>query len=173
MGQLFDPRTGEVSGEGDCPACADSLRRAIEAERDTQRVEKDLRDERRHVASLKAELDKQQRQSPNIVAAEALFRYWVARLDKNPRKVVFGEKRRKVVLARLNEHDPEYIARAIDGLAETFYTSTNGKRFDDIELVCRDEVKLEGCYEAAERASAPTLIGPAWVHEFGGIVDPT
>lgn len=167
MSQLFDVTTGELADLPGCEKCAQALRERLQAEADIQRVERDLRNARREVSRLKTELDKRERQHPQIRAAEGIFRYWLARLEKDAKRVVFGEKRRKAVLARLNEHDAEYIARAIDGFAISVYTAPTGKRFDDLELVCRDETKLEGCYELAERVGAPSLLGPAWRHEFG------
>lgn len=176
MSGLFDVATGEIlthtEAKDGCPNCTLALQERLQAEQDLQRVERDLRNARREVARLKTEIEKRERQSPNMRAAEGIFRYWIARLEKNPKTAVFGDKRRKAVLARLTEHDAEYIARAIDGLAATVYTAPTGKRFDDLELVCRDEVTLESRYDTAERIGAPTLIGPAWLREFGTQIDP-
>ena len=166
---LFDPESGELTEpEGQCPHCAEHMQARLEAERDLMGVERDLRRTRREVTALRSELGRRLRESPDHNKAEAIFRYWLSRLDKNPKQCTFGEVRRKKVLARLQEKEATYIARAIDGLAVSFYTASNGKRFDDLELVCRDEVKLEGFYETAERMNAPTLIGPAWRAEFDG-----
>lgn len=166
---LFDPESGEITEPADqCPHCAEHVQARLEAERDLMGVERDLRRTRREATTLRNELTKRMMTAPNNVAAEALFRYWLSRLEKNPKQCTFGEVRRKKVLARLQEKEATYIARAIDGLAVSFYTAPNGKRFDDLELVCRDEVKLEGFYETAERTKAPTLIGPAWRAEFDG-----
>lgn len=44
----------------------------------------------------------------------------------------------------------------------------NVTRYDDLELICRDETKLERFHELAERVNAPTLVGPAWLSEFEG-----
>jgi ribosomal protein L44E len=170
---LFNPETGEVTEpETQCPHCAEHTQARLEAERDLMAVERDLRQARRETTRLRNELAKQQRNNPDSVKAEALFRYWLSRLEKNPALYTFGEKRRKVVLARLREKEATYIARAIDGLAVSAYTSPSGKRFDDLELVCRDEVKCEGFYDTAERVGAPTLIGPAWRAEFDGKLPP-
>lgn len=40
--------------------------------------------------------------------------------------------------------------------------------YDELELICRNEVKLESFYERAERVNAPTLVGPAWLQEIEG-----
>lgn len=164
---LFDPETGEIRQDVDqCPHCASALAEANQAEFDLREAERELRRERRVSAALRQELNRRLADSPNRQAAEALFRYWAQRLEKDGR-VVFGEKRRKAVMARLNEYDAAYIARAIDGFAESFYTAPNGKRFDDLELLCRDETRVEQAHDLAERIKAKTLVGPAWLREFG------
>lgn len=162
---LFDATTGEIFAAVSCAQCAQAARELAEMERDLQRVERELRLERREVARVKTELEKQKRQHVEDRIVQALFDYWVKACNKNPKKVVLGEKRRAVIVARLKEHDPEYIARAIDWIAASEWHRENGKQ--DIELVCRDEVKLENCYEQAERFKVPTLLGPAWIAEYG------
>src|SRR5579884_1908844 len=112
---LFDPETGEIRSDVEqCPHCASALAQANQAEFDLREAERELRRERRVSAALRQELNRRLAESPNRQAAEALFRYWRQRLGKDSR-VVFGDKRRKAVMARLSEHDPAYIARAIDG----------------------------------------------------------
>src|SRR5690606_31469331 len=114
---------------------------------------------------------RQRDESPEGRVAKALFRYWCARLGKDPKRSKFGEKRKKVVVARLRDgYDPSYIARAIDGLAVGAYTNPEtGVRYDDLELVCRHEVNLERFHRIAEAVNAPTLVNEAWRKEF----DPT
>jgi hypothetical protein len=171
MSPLFDvdPGTGEIltQRESQCPHCAEEIQQRLIAEVNVANTQTKLQDAWREIARLKTELANQQLEAPNIQAAKAIFRYWVARLEKNPKTTKFGEKRRKVVLAMLANYEPHYICRAIDGLAVSVYTSPAGKRFDDLELVCRDEVQLENRYELAERVGAPTFWGPAWEREFG------
>jgi hypothetical protein len=41
-------------------------------------------------------------------------------------------------------------------------------RYDDLELVCRDETTLERFHDRAERVNAATLVGPAWLAEIEG-----
>lgn len=45
----------------------------------------------------------------------------------------------------------------------------NVVRYDDLELICRDETKLERFHDLAERVNARTLVGPAWESEFDGV----
>jgi hypothetical protein len=44
----------------------------------------------------------------------------------------------------------------------------NVVRYDDLELICRDETKLERFYDLAERVHARTIVGKAWLDEFEG-----
>jgi hypothetical protein len=165
-----DSETGEVltQREAECPHCVHETQQRLIAEQDLGRAERKLRDAWREVERLKTEVAKREKGDADFGVAEAIFRYWVAQLEKNAKTTTFGEKRRKAVLARLHEgYTPQYICRAIDGLAMSVYTAPGGKRFDDLELVCRDEVQVESRYELAERIKAPTLLGPAWLREFG------
>ena len=174
----FDPDTGEFIDDGDgdgddrdyCNRCATHVARAEALEADIVSAERDLRKARRAIRALEAELKKQREDSPEGRVARALFKYWCARLDKNPKRSKFGEKRQKVVIARLKDgYLPSYIARAIDGLAVGAYTNPDtGLRYDDLELVCRNEVNLERFHRTAEAMDAPTLVGDAWVREFEG-----
>jgi hypothetical protein len=163
---LFDPTTGEIN-DGGCPRCLAARKEQVQAEADLRGAERELRRVRREVSGLRAELSRQRNNSPEAYRAKAIFRYWKARCGKTDRNV-FGEKRQKMVLARLKEHDAQYIARAIDGAAVGAFIGDNGVKHDDLELICRDETKLERFYELAERVNAPTLVGPAWIAEFDG-----
>jgi hypothetical protein len=164
---LFDETTGEVR-EGACPSCTRAITERVQAEADLQAAERELRKARREITRLKKEVHKQRTESPEGYRAKAIFKYWVKRCEKDPKRTVFGEKRMEKVLAQLKHHEPSYIARAIDGLAVGAYVNTQGHKYDDLELVCRDEVHLERFYSLAERVGAPTLAGPAWIAEFEG-----
>lgn len=210
MSVTYDPATGEViTGDDGCPHCAQAVQERIRAERDLQLVELDLRNERREAARLKTQLKKQQLEAKDYRVAEALFRYWVARCEKNAKTSTFGDKRRDAVLKALRHKTPEFIARAIDGTAaaaatnspererlalikvmqeamqlvtedqaaalrKTYKDAMKGTtRYDELELICRDEVQLERRHEIAERVGAPTLVGHAWLKEFGSDLPPT
>lgn len=173
MSALFNPATGEINPhDEDCPNCARALTERLQAEEDLRGAERELRRVRREVTGLRSELNKRRSDSPEAYKAKALFRYWVARCDKNAKRTVFGEKRIKAVMARLGDHDTEYIARAIDGLAVGAFINEQGVKYDELELCCRDEVHLERFYEMAERFQAPTLMGPVWLKEFEGSLEP-
>lgn len=75
----------------------------------------------------------------------ALFDYWQTRCRASsspPPK--FTSERRQKLAARLREgYDPDDIRRAIDGAAVGAFVDDKGKRFDDLELICRNGSKLE------------------------------
>lgn len=168
----LDPITGEVTGppdEGGCEHCAKYKARAEVAESDLLLSENEIRQLRRGLAATQGELARRHTEAPEMRRAKALWRYYLARLEKNENRMKFGDKRQRAVVARLREgRSASYIARAIDGLAEAYFTSSSGVRFDDIELVCRNEVTLERYYAIAEQRNARTFVGPVWLQELEG-----
>lgn len=91
---------------------------------------------------------------PEARIARDLFDYWRARCrassSPQPR---FTADRRAKVLARLREgYSPDDIRRAIDGAAVAAFVDEKGKRFDDLELICRNGSKLESFIERGSRA---------------------
>lgn len=89
--------------------------------------------------------------------ARELFAYWQERC-RHPQAKPTRDRLRKVV-ARLREgYTPEQIREAIDGAAVAAFVDEKGKRFDDLELICRTGSKLESFIErgrlAEQRAGA-------------------
>jgi hypothetical protein len=121
---------------------------------DFQNLEIDLRGKRREIASLKAELSKQYAQAVEAPLIQALFDYWRLSCRAGRKTVKLGEKRRKVIQARLREgYTAGQLRRAIDGAVVGAFEK-DGKRYDDLELICRDEVKLDSFiarFDAYER----------------------
>lgn len=71
-----------------------------------------------------------------------LFAYWQQRCG-HPTSKLTAERRRKIE-ARLREgYTVAQVRQAIDGAARAAFVNDNGKRFDDIELICRNGTKLE------------------------------
>lgn len=71
-----------------------------------------------------------------------LFSHWVGTCGHPHAK--FTRDRRQKVRARLREgYTPEQIRHAIDGAARNAFVNDAGKRFDDLELICRNGSKLE------------------------------
>ena len=76
-------------------------------------------------------------------SAAECFAYWQERC-RHPTAKLTAERRRKIE-ARLREgYTVDDIRRAIDGAAKAAFVNDHGRRFDDIELICRSGSKLEG-----------------------------
>lgn len=76
-----------------------------------------------------------------------LFVYWQQRCNHGTAKLT--PERTRAVLGRLRQGYTEAeIRKAIDGAAEAAYQNDdNGKRYDDLELICRNGTKLESFIE--------------------------
>lgn len=86
------------------------------------------------------------------VDARALFAYWQERCG-HPAAKATAERLRKVE-ARLREgYTPGQVREAIDGAARAAFVNDHGRRFDDLELICRSGTKLEGFIGRAESSS--------------------
>lgn len=156
MGPIIDDATGEYLHDGDdrdlrglvtaleakCAGLEADLMAETRRRRAVERKNKMLEDEAREAREG----------SPEMAVAKAIFRYWVDKTQRDAKRTKFGDKRQSVVLARLREgHAPERIMRAVDWVAmRPFVTdagrATTGKatqRFDELELVCRNEVNVE------------------------------
>lgn len=98
---------------------------------------------------------------PSIVAD--LFAYWQTTTGHPQAKLT--KDRRAKIEARLREgYTAEQIRKAIDGAARAAFVNESGKRFDDIELICRSGSKLESFIERGNgdgpSAGSVTRIGP-------------
>ena len=71
-----------------------------------------------------------------------LFAYWQQRCGHG--HAMLTPERRSKLVARLKQgYTPEQIRQAIDGAAAAPFINPQGKKFDDIELICRTGAKLE------------------------------
>jgi hypothetical protein len=161
---LFDPETGEIrlpEGEHDaadheCIGCRqrDSVIEAMGT--DLILVEKALRNERRKVKVLEAELKQQRQEAPEAQMVKALYKLWVDLTNRDKKRTKLGEKREKAVLKALRMgYAYEDLADAIRGGSRFAYTNPEGKRFDDLELILRDEVKIERFRDAWRQENPP------------------
>jgi DNA-binding transcriptional ArsR family regulator len=74
--------------------------------------------------------------------ARALFDHWRERCGHQQAKPT--RERLSKIRARLSEgYTADQIRQAIEGAGRAAFTNDTGKRFDDIELVCRNGSKLE------------------------------
>jgi hypothetical protein len=111
-------------------------------------LQRDLAYHRRRVTRLTNELNEQRDCDPRMKDAQQIYRYWVHVFNKTE-NAVFGPARQKAVLARLKEgKSVAYIKRAIEGCKNSEWHVEHDKT--DLELICRDEVKLDRFYGLAD-----------------------
>lgn len=82
-----------------------------------------------------------------------LFEYWRERCG-HPQAKPTRERLSKIRGRRNEGYSDEQIREAIDGAARAAFVNDAGKRFDDVELICRNGSKLESFIERAS-AKAP------------------
>lgn len=119
------------------------LTRGIEMlEVDVANAEVALRVERRKTADLRRQLEDRVVNGPGADDVQAVFEYWRRRCD-HPRARL-DTKRGQAVRARLHAgHSVEELMHAIDGAKLGAFISDTGRRHDELELIMRDEVKLD------------------------------
>jgi hypothetical protein len=177
VADLFDSETGEAIEPGDCPNCT-QLRgtiRALEGERDD--LEKELRGKRRHVSALKNAIEKQAHKVRDAQVIEDIAQYWRDTCGHPRAAVSVDGIRAEAVWQRLTQEPractPDEIKRAIYGCSLFPYVGQGGRvragtpkqRFDDLELICRDEKRIEGFIELADREDERKRAGegePEW-----------
>lgn len=117
---------------------------------DLQNAEASLRVERRKVTELRKLLEDKAVGTDFAPEIQAAFDYWRRRCNHERAKL--GTERANAVKARLKSgHTLLEVFRAIDGAAFDAFVSESGKRYDELELICRNEVKFDG-FEARWRA---------------------
>lgn len=90
------------------------------------------------------------------VMAMELFRYW-QRECEHPTAKPTSERLTKV-MARLREgYSAAEIRKAVDGAKHGAFED-NGKRFDDIELICRNGTKLEDFIARGQKATGAIVV---------------
>jgi hypothetical protein len=133
----------------ECEEC-ERLRAALnDATLDLEHAQRDAAVARRQLSALRNAERERQRTDPKYEVAERLFEYW--REECGHPRATFGPKREQAVLARLRDYTPRQIATAIRGAAVGAYVDESGVRHDELELICRNEVKLESFIERYER----------------------
>jgi len=82
---------------------------------------------------------------------DEIFQYWRMVMGKGPR-VQKTKERVSRVKARLKKYTPEEIKQAIDGCKRSAHhqgQNDTGTIYDDLELICRTDTKLEKFIEAS------------------------
>lgn len=144
----------EENGHGPVTGCAECarLRRANTGlQLDLQLANKEVAKLRRQLSTARnAERDRR-RDSPEHEIIETLYEFW--KKECNHPNAELGPKREQAVRVRLEAraHRPgsdlkqaaHDICLAIRGARVDAYVDGKGVRHDDLELICRNEVKLE------------------------------
>lgn len=125
-----------------CEECG-RLRAALDAAvADVEAAQAEARSLRRQLAVARAEQASKRRDHPNYEVAEKLFEYWREQCGHPQAK--FGPKREQAIMARLGGgFTAREIATAIKGAAVGAYVDERGVKWDDLELICRNEVQVE------------------------------
>lgn len=166
---IVDPATGEVlghAGERDDELATDDvaeLRRLASAyrdlsrglERDVEGLEREARGHRRKIKALEEELHEQRQEQPEMQMVRALFTLWVDLSGRNKKQTKLGEKREKTGLKAAQLYAYEDLGDAIRGGVAYCYVDQGGKRYDDFELILRDETKIERFRDLWRRAHPP------------------
>ena len=102
--------------------------------------------------------------SANANVCNDIFQHWVKTMGKR-KTAIFNAKRKNAVIARLREgYTPEQIKRAIVGCSKTPHNigqNDHGRRFDDLELICRNGSNVERFAESASHSDSSDITPPS------------
>ncbi len=93
---------------------------------------------------------------PTTDEVKQVFDYWVVRTGRA--KPVLGEKRRAKIVRALKNYSVEKLKTAIDGCMKSPYhqgDNETGTKYDDLELILRNETKIEFFIAKAQQAVVP------------------
>lgn len=121
----FDRETGQTLDE--CPHC--------------RNLEKELRFKRLQLGQAYKKLDQQQDADEHSDEAQQVFDLWIE-VTGRTRRTTFNRERKTPVLARLKDYGVKDVMDAVRGAGIDPYVR-DGKRYDDLELICRNGKKLE------------------------------
>lgn len=109
--------------------------------------------EARETNRLKAELDRQTAQASHDDEIRLAFDYWVVHCHKDAKRTKLGPARVKALtgIYRLG-FSLDDVKLAIDGAARFAYKDGKGTVHNDLELICRNEVKFQRFMVLGERA---------------------
>jgi hypothetical protein len=135
--------------DADCEGCA-KLRRDLErALADLESAQEELKLKRRQLTERKNFETKQRRTHESHETVEKLFEYWQEQCGHPKAKL--GATREKALLKALELHTAREIATAIRGAAVAAFVDERGVKHDELELILRNEVKLESFIARYER----------------------
>lgn len=99
------------------------------------------------------------------LTAMELFRYWQRECEHTSARPT-PERLSKVVARLRDGYTAADIRKAIDGAKHSAFENDTGKRFDDLELICRNGTKLEQFIERGVKATGDIVVEQA---STGGI----
>jgi hypothetical protein len=142
--RLIDPATGDFDDYAGCPDCVD--KDAV-----IEKHERQIRILSAKVSRLEGRREREDRESKLWAEAEQVFTWWALATGHEGSK--FSHERFKQIAPRLKERrfGPIDVLKGIAGAAfdagERPRNNGSIERFDDIELVCRADHKLENFQE--------------------------
>jgi hypothetical protein len=90
-------------------------------------------------------------------AVGRLFAYWQEKCDHRAAKLT--PDRARVIIGRLKEGYTEAeVRKAIEGASVAAYVNDDGKKFDDLTLICRSGSKLEDFIDRGVRAFGDVVV---------------
>lgn len=141
-----------------CETCTREKARAQALMIDVENLQADLLAKNRELARIKGELTRQRESSPEHKSVLLVFDHW--RNKTGHKQAKLGDKRAQVVRSRLRDGFTEdQLLKAVDGCARFPFVGDGGRRsegrpderYDDLELICRNEVQVEAFIRLADR----------------------
>jgi hypothetical protein len=126
---------------------------------DLENSEVALRVERRRRSQAEEKLKRmaEEEMHPALGQIREVFEYWRAECRGGNSRVVLGEKRSAVIAARLKDgYTVDQLCRAIDGAVVGAFEKA-GRRCDELELIMRNEVKVDDFIQRAMGSAAAAL----------------
>ncbi len=129
--------------------------------------------ESQEVRQAEAEAEAEKRDTSTSAAPKvdqalvvAVYDHWLQKLGKDPGRTKLTGKRRRRIEARLREgYSVSDLCEAIDGCSKSpFHQGENdqGRKYDDIELICRDGAKVEQFRDLGKVTRLPSPKEPEW-----------
>lgn len=87
-------------------------------------------------------------------ATERVFDHWVWMLNKPRTRTALGPTRKRAIERALELYDEDVLMMAIEGCAASRWhagDNDRGKAYNDLELILRDEARIERFAEAGEQ----------------------
>jgi hypothetical protein len=98
---------------------------------------------------------------------------YIARAIDAPPTTSPSETERRALIMVMQEAMKHVDEETAASLRKTYRDALkNVVTYDELELICRDEVQIEKRHALAEHVNAPTMVGPAWCIEFGSKLAP-